>query len=132
YGPAYRALAENYYRWTSDAAPRKAEFLTKAKENYSKYLDLTDRSVDSRYRYLIFLLNAGDYAGLEKAADEFINSPGYTKEYILAKRFKAYASIEDNNNQQGIEALNSFISEIDTSRIIPDDYLYLGKAYQAE
>ncbi|WP_026063455.1 tetratricopeptide repeat protein [Pedobacter arcticus] len=132
YGPAYRALAENYYRWTSAAPARKPEFLTKAKESYSKYLDLTDRSVDSRYRYLIFLLNAGDYAGLEKAATEFINSPGYNKEYILAKRFKGYASIEDSNTQQGIETLNSFIAEVDAKRIIADDYLYLGKAYQAE
>ncbi|HTN20619.1 MAG TPA: hypothetical protein VL125_09095 [Pelobium sp.] len=132
YGPAYRALAENYYRWTSAASGRKAEFLTKAKENYSKYLDLTDRSVDSRYRYLIFLLNAGDYAGLEKAATEFISSPGYNKDYILAKRFKGYAAIEDNNNQQGIETLNSFMAEVDAKRLIADDYLYLGKAYQAE
>lgn len=132
YGPAYRALAENYYRWTSAVPARKSEFLTKAKENYAKYLDLTDRSVDSRYRYLIFLLNAGDYAGLEKAADEFINSKEYNKEYVLARRFRGYAAIEDNNNQQGIETLNNFINEVDTSRVIADDYLYLGKAYQAE
>lgn len=132
YGPAYRALAENYYRWTSAAPARKAEFLTKAKENYSKYLDLTDRSPDSRYRYLIFLLNAGDYPGLETAATEFINSPAYNENYLLAKRFKGYATIENNKNQEGIETLNSFITEIDTSRIIADDYLYLGKAYQAE
>ncbi|HET8829067.1 MAG TPA: hypothetical protein VFM79_06980, partial [Pelobium sp.] len=132
YGPAYRALAENYYRWTSAAPARKEEFLTKAKENYSKYLDLTDRSPDSRYRYLIFLLNAGDYQGLETAATEFINSPAYNESYILAKRFKGYATIENNKNQEGIETLNSFIAEVDTSRIIADDYLYLGKAYQAE
>lgn len=132
YGPAYRALAENYYRWTSAVPSRRTEFLTKAKENYSKYLDLTDRSADSRYRYLIFLLNAEDYAGLEKAATEFINSPAYSKDYILAKRFKGYATIEGGNNQQGIDALNSFMAEIDPSRVIADDYLYLGKAYQAE
>lgn len=132
YGPAYRALAENYYRWTSAEPARKAEFLTKAKENYAKYLDLTDRSVDSRYRYLIFLLNAGDYAGLEKASADFINSKEFSKDYILARRFRGYAAIEDNNNQQGIETLNNFISEVDTSRVIADDYLYLGKAYQAE
>ncbi len=132
YGPAYRALAENYYRWTSAAPARKAEFLTKAKENYSKYLDLTDRSADSRYRYLIFLLNAGDYPGLEKAATEFINSPDYNSDYLLAKRFKGYATIEDGNNQQGIVALNSFIEEVGDKRVIADDYLYLGKAYQAE
>ncbi|HEX7367102.1 MAG TPA: hypothetical protein VF273_08395 [Pelobium sp.] len=132
FGPAYRALAENYYRWTSAEPAKKSDYLTKAKENYSKYLDLTDRSADSRYRYLIFLLNAGDYAGLEKTATDFIASPDYNKEYILAKRFKGYAQIEDQNNAGGIETLNSFLTQIDTSRVIADDYLYLGKAYQAE
>ncbi|MFC5285072.1 tetratricopeptide repeat protein [Pedobacter alpinus] len=132
YGPAYRALAENYYRWTSAAPTRRAEFLTKAKENYSKYLDLTDRSAESRYRYLIFLLNAGDYAGLEKTATEFINSSDFKKDYILARRFRGYAAIENNNTAVGIDALTKFVGEIDKSRIIADDYLYLGKAYQAD
>lgn len=132
YGPAYRALAENYYRWTSAVPARRSELLTKAKENYSKYLDLTDRSTESRYRYLIFLLNAGDYAGLEKAATEFISSPGYKNDYILARRFRGYAAIENSNTAAGIEALNKFIAEIDKSRVIADDYIYLGKAYQAD
>ncbi|MDA9554992.1 hypothetical protein N9R54_02040 [Pelobium sp.] len=130
FGPAYRALAENYYRWASAFPNRKSELLPKAKENYSKYLDLTDRSTDSQYRYLIFLLNAGDYVTLEKSATDFINQPNFNKEYILAKRFKGYAAVENNNNAAGIEALNDFINSVDKSRVIPDDYLYLGKAYQ--
>lgn len=132
YGPAYRALAENYYRWTSALPARRTEFLTKAKDNYSKYLDLTDRSTESQYRYLIFLLNAGDYAGLEKAATEFINSSGYKNDYILARRFRGYAAIENNNTAEGITALTKFISEVDKGRIIAGDYLYLGRAYQAQ
>ena len=130
FGPAYRALAENYYRWASGFPNRRAELLPKAKENYSKYLDLTDRSTESQYRYLIFLLNAGDYVTLEKSATDFIKNSALKDEYILAKRFKGYAAIENNNNVVGIEALNSFISSVKNERIIADDYLYLGKAYQ--
>jgi tetratricopeptide (TPR) repeat protein len=130
FGPAYRALAENYYRWASGFPNRRAELLPKAKENYSKYLDLTDRSTESQYRYLIFLLNAGDYVTLEKSATDFINQSVLTEEYILAKRFKGYAAIENNNNVAGVEALNSFISSVKKDRLIADDYLYLGKAYQ--
>jgi Tfp pilus assembly protein PilF len=132
FGPAYRALAENYYRWASGFPNRKAELLVKAKESYSKYLDLTDRSTESQYRYLIFLLNAGDYASLEKSATEFVNQPNFKKDYVLAKRFRGYASIENGNNVAGIEALGAFVNSVTKDRLIADDYLYLGKAYQNE
>ncbi len=132
FGPAYRALAENYYRWASGFPNRKAELLVKAKEGYSKYLDLTDRSAESQYRYLIFLLNAGDYPTLEKSASDFVNNPKFKADYILARRFRGYAAIENNNNVVGIEALNAFISSVGKDRLIADDYLYLGKAYQNE
>ena len=131
FGPAYRALAENYYRWASAFPAKKADLLPKAKDAYSKYLDLTDRSAESQYRYLIFLFNAEDYAGLEKSANDFINSPTYNKNYILAKRFKGYGAIENNNSQVGLEALNAFVKEIDPSRVIADDYLKIGKAYSS-
>jgi tetratricopeptide (TPR) repeat protein len=129
FGPAYRALAENYYRWASGFPNRKAEFLPLAKNNYSKYLDLTDRSVDSRYRYLIFLFNAGDFATLEKEANDFINSPAYNKNYIIAKRFRGYAAVENGNSEAGIKALDSFTQEIEKDRVNADDYLKLGKAH---
>lgn len=132
FGPAYRALAENYYRWASGFPNRKGELLPKAKENYSKYLDLTDRSTESQYRYLIFLLNAGDYVALEKSATDFISQFALTDEYILARRFKGYAAIENSHNLLGAEALNSFIASVKKERLIADDYLYLGKAYQNE
>ncbi|MBU1373505.1 MAG: hypothetical protein KKG25_10455 [Bacteroidetes bacterium] len=131
FGPAYRALAENYYRWAPVVPNRQAELLGLAKTNYSKYLDLTDRSTESRYRYLIFLFNAKDYATLEKEATTFINSPGYKKDYIVARRFRGYSSIENGNNEVGIDALNNFIANSSVEHpIIADDYLYLGKAYE--
>ncbi|MBD3749564.1 MAG: hypothetical protein IE931_08715 [Sphingobacteriales bacterium] len=132
FGPAYRALAENYYRWASTVPNRQAELLSMAKTNYSRYLDLTDRSTDSRYRYLIFLFNAKDFATLEKAATEFINQPTFNQEYILAKRFRGYGALENGDNDTAIEALNNFISSVDPKRLIPDDYLNLGKAYHNE
>lgn len=132
FGPAYRALAENYYRWGSAFISKRAELLPKAKDSYFKYLDLTDRSVESQYRYLIFLFNAGDYATLEKSASDFVKQPTYNKEYILARRFRGYAAVENKNNQAAIEALNLFIKErlVVGGKILPDDYLFLGKAYQ--
>ena len=134
FGPAHRALAENYYRWGSAFPTKRADLLPKAKNSYSKYLDLTDRSVESQYRYLIFLFNAGDYATLEKSASDFVKQPTYNKEYLLARRFRGYAAVENKNNQVAIEALSAFIKErqIDGGKILADDYLFLGKAYQNE
>lgn len=133
FGPAYRALAENYYRWGSQYINKRAELLPKAQVNYSKYLDLTDRSAESRYRYLIFLLNAGDYATLEKEASAFIQQYGTTNpEYALAQRFLGYAYIENGKDLEGAKYLNSFMTGVDAKRVIADDYLYLGKAYQTQ
>src|SRR5690606_37501505 len=97
FGPAYRALAENSYRWASQFPAKRPELLPKAKEQYSKYLDLTDRSADSRYRYLIFLLNAEDYATLEKEAKAFIAQYGSNGDFKLAERFLGYAAIANEN-----------------------------------
>ena len=130
FGPAYRVLAENYYRWAPILPNREAELLGQAKTNYSKYLDLTDRSTDSRYRYLIFLFNAKDYVTLEKEATTFINSPGYKKDYVVARRFRGYAAVENSNSQVGIDALTAFVNDVAKDRVIADDYLFLGKAYQ--
>jgi tetratricopeptide (TPR) repeat protein len=134
FGPAHRALAENYYRWGSAFPTKRTDLLPKAKDSYSKYLDLTDRSVESQYRYLIFLFNAGDYVSLEKSASDFINQPTFNKEYLLARRFRGYAAVENKNNLVAIEALSAFIKErqIDGGKILADDYLFLGKAYQNE
>ncbi len=129
FGPAYRVLAENYYRWASAFPNKQAELLGQAKTNYSKYLDLTDRSTDSRYRYLIFLFNAKDYVTLRKEASSFISSPGYKKDYVIARRLRGYAAVENGNSDAGIEALNNFISGVDKDRLIASDYLSLGKAY---
>lgn len=130
FGPAYRALAENSYRWASQFPNKRAELLPKAQTQYSKYLDLTDRSADSRYRYLIFLFNAGDFATLEKEATSFISEYGSGKEYQLAQRFLGYAAIENGNNEAGMKAINAFMSAVESDRLIANDYVYLGKAYQ--
>lgn len=130
FGPAYRAQAENYYRWASQQPNRRNELLPKAKNAYSKYLDLTDRSADSRYRYLIFLLNAEDFPTLEREATAFISEYGKREEYKLAERFLGYAAVANGNNDAGIKAINTFISSVDSKRLIANDYVFLGKAYQ--
>jgi tetratricopeptide (TPR) repeat protein len=126
YGPAYRELAETYLRWGNNTkkadAPAK---YTQAVEFYKKYLDLTDRSVDSRMRYADFLVYAQDYKGLEQEANEIAKVA--SKNNLKVYRYLGYAAYENKNYQAGLDALNKFISQADQKRIIPLDYLYLGK-----
>ncbi len=126
YGPAYRELAELYLRWgknsTSANAPGK---YTEAVNFYKKYLDLTDRSLDSRMRYAQFLVYAEDYKALEQEANEIAKIA--PKNNLIVYRYLGYSAYENKNYPAGLEALNKFIGQAGEKRIIPYDYLYLGR-----
>lgn len=131
YGPAYRELAEIQMRW-SDADPKngpakKAEAL----ENMRKYLDLTDKSFDSRLRYAQFLVYAGDFATLGKeVATLNAPDPNNPKNFVVT-RMRGYSAVENKNYEQGVKYMNELFARTqDTARIIGSDYLYLGKAQQ--
>lgn len=126
YGPAYRELAETYLRWGNNT--KKADAPTKytqAVDFYKKYLDLTDRSVASRMRYADFLVYAQDYKGLEQEANDIAKIA--PKDNLKVYRYLGYAAYENKNYQAGLDALNKFMSQADQKRIIPLDYLYLGR-----
>jgi len=132
YGPAYRELAETQMQWSfadpKNGAAKKAEAL----ENMRKYLDLTDKSFDSRLRYAQFLVYAGDFATLEKEVAT-LNSPDpkNPKTFVVI-RMRGYSAVENKNFEQGIKYMNELFGRTqDASRIIGSDYLYLGRAQQA-
>ena len=126
FGPAYRELAETYLRWgnNSKKADAPAKY-TQAVNFYKKYLDLTDRSVASRMRYADFLVYAQDYKGLEQEANDIAKIA--PKDNLKVYRYLGYAAYENKNYQAGLDALNKFMSQADQKRIIPLDYLYLGR-----
>jgi len=132
YGPAYRELAETQNQWSfadpKNGAAKKAESL----ENMRKYLDLTDKSFDSRLRYAQFLFYASDFATLEKeVATLSAADPKDPKNFIVA-RMRGYSAIENKNFEQGLKYMNELFGRTqDASRVIGSDYLYLGKAQLA-
>jgi len=126
YGPAYRELAETYLRWGKNSTMAIAtQKYTQAVDFYKKYLDLTDRSIDSRMRYASFLVYAQDYKALEQEANDIARLA--PKNNLLVYRYSGYAAYENKNYPAGLEALNKFISQADPKRVIPMDYLYLGR-----
>ncbi len=123
YGPAYRELAETDLRWAKQNRKVASEKVKEGTSYYKKYLDLTDRSVESEMRYADFLLESGDYKTLQQVAAELGKS---SKSNLRIYRYLGYAAFENGNYQAGLDAINKFLKEAAPKRIIPLDYIYLG------
>jgi len=125
YGPAYREWAETDYRWAI-TSPKDAD--TKIKEavqQYQKYLSLTDTSPESEMRYADFLINAGDYKTLQQVATELSKTAGSN---LRAQRYVMYSAVENKDYPAAVAAGNTWITKADPKRVIPLDYIYLGRA----
>jgi tetratricopeptide (TPR) repeat protein len=125
YAPAYRELAETYYLWANNAPKLYEEKIRQALEYYKQYMARTDQSLDSRMRYADFLILAKDYKTLEGEAKAMA---GNEKTNLRVYRYLGYAAFENGNYPESVSALTNFITTVDSSRIIGQDYLYLGKA----
>ena len=124
YGPAYRELAETDLLIAKSDPKQASAKIKEGAEYYKKYLDLTDRSPESRMRYADFLIQAGDYKSLEAEATALA---AMDKSNLRIYRYQAYAAYENGNYAAGLTAINKFLKEADSKRVIPRDYLYLGR-----
>ncbi|MES2417371.1 MAG: tetratricopeptide repeat protein [Bacteroidota bacterium] len=130
YGPAYRELAEVQMQWADFDPKNGPAKRTEALANMRKYLDLTDKSFDSRYRYVQFLFYAGDFQTLGTELATLKADPNNPKMFIV-NRLQGYSAVEAKNYAEGVKYLSSlFAKKEDASRIVGTDYLYLGRAYQ--
>ena len=124
YGPAYREWAETDLRWAySDAAKHDAK-ISQAADNYKKYISLTDYSVESQMRYSDFLIDAKDYVTLQKVASDLTAS---AKSNLRVYRYLGYAAYENKDYTAGLAAMTKWINEAGPKRVIPRDYLTLGR-----
>jgi tetratricopeptide (TPR) repeat protein len=130
YGPAYREIAELYMQWANFEPQNFDAKAALALENYKKYLDLTDKSFESKLRYAQFLFYAKDFQTLEQVTSELASvSPNDPKAPVVL-RMRGYSAYENKNYPQSLQYMNDFFAKTkDTSRIVGSDYLYLGKAY---
>ncbi|RZJ68854.1 MAG: hypothetical protein EOO47_24485 [Flavobacterium sp.] len=132
YGPAYRELAENDMQWSRASDPKTAEAKrASALANMRKYLDLTDKSFDSRLRYAQFLVYANDFETLAKEVATLTAPDASNPKNFVVMRMRGYSAVENKNYQEGVKYMNDlFARKQDASRILGDDYLYLGKALE--
>ena len=132
YGPAYREIAELDMQWANF---EPANFATKSAEavtNFKKYLDLTDKSFESRLRYATFLYYAKDFKGLETETAEIAKLYPNNQKSLVIDRLRAYSAAE-NKSPETLKLITDFFAKnnADTSRLVASDYLYLGKAQLA-
>ena len=124
YGPAYREWAETDLRWANSDPTIRTAKITEAAENYKKYISLTDYSVESQMRYAAFLINTKDYPTLQKVSSDLSSS---VKSNLRVYRYLGYAAYENKDYPNGLTAMKKWVNEAGPSRIIPLDYLYLGR-----
>ncbi len=124
YGPAYREMAETDLLIAQD--PKQTVAKNKeAVEFYKKYLDLTDRSVESRFHYEDFLVYAKDWKTLEQEATDLLKSSKSPD--LRVYRYLGYAAYENGNYAAALTAMNTWLKDAAPKRIITGDYVYLGR-----
>lgn len=125
YGPAYRELAETYFLWANDERASYDERIKKALDYYEKYMDLTDRSLDSRLRHADFLYLSKEFKALEAEAKAMAQIDKVNPRVL---RYLAYSALENGHYAESAQALKDFIAKVEPGRLISQDYLYLGRA----
>jgi len=125
YGPAYREWAETDLRWAQSNPSKASEKVKQAAEQYKKYISLTDYSPESQMRYADFLINAGDFKTLQQVAGDIAKNANAN---LRANRYVLYSAVENKDYPAAITAGNAWITKADPKRILPRDYMYLGRA----
>ena len=117
YAPAYRELGAMY-----TLAGRN----DKAKENFKKYLDLTQGNIPAKIIYVKALFYTGEYDEAIKNVEE-IFAVDKSKTYM--NRIAAYSSYEkkDADYDKALSYMETLFKTVSPDRIIKKDYIYMAK-----
>lgn len=116
YAPAYRELAETYI---------KLGRLLPAKENYVKYLDLTNKNCTARIRYASLLYLGKEYKDAIQELDQAkqrCDSGG-----ITLLRVYTYCYYETKEYDKGLEKVQELFRRLPLDKRAAIDYEYYGK-----
>lgn len=116
YAPAYRELAETEL---------KLGRLGKAKENYKKYLELSNNSCAARVRYATLLFASKDYSGcLNELSQAEKSCP---EGYVQLLRFNAYSYCEKEEYAKGMDQIQKLFNKVPEDKRTSYDFEYYGK-----
>lgn len=125
FGPAYREWAETNLREARSNRKVAQVKVHEGVEHYKTYLSLTDESVESLMRYADFLVSAGDYGPLQEVGKKLAS---FANANARIYRYLGYAAYESKDYPAALKNLNTWFAKAEPSRILPRDYLYLGKS----
>jgi tetratricopeptide (TPR) repeat protein len=127
YAPAYRELAETYLLWArADPAKDYDAHVQAGVQAYDKYLNLTDKSLESRIRHADFLVYAKDWKQLQSEAAAMSQISGADARVL---RYQGLAAYQNKDYKTAESSFDQWISKADPKRIYPAvDYLYRGQA----
>ena len=124
YAPVLKALAE-YYSQT--------KIYAKAKDYFQRYLQNSENSSSNKARYARILYRSKDYSEALTVIQD-LQKTDVSDIYMF--RLAGYCYYEVGTDKKdtsmfrpGAVSLENFIQKIDSSKIISNDYEYLGKLY---
>ena len=117
YAPAYRELGQLYWR---------AGRLEQSKENYKKYLELTEGNIPAKTYYVNSLFYAGDYDEVISNVEEIL---AVDKSRAYLNRLAGYSSFDKKNAdyQMAQKYMEELFRSVSPDRINPKDYQYMAR-----
>jgi tetratricopeptide (TPR) repeat protein len=119
FAPAYRELGDLY---------ALAQRYPEAKENYTKYLELSKGNTTAKRRYAAFLFLTKDYEGTLNQVNELLK---VDTTYNILNRLAAYAAFEAKKFDVGLAAIEKFLARQPENKITANDFTYYGKILSA-
>jgi tetratricopeptide (TPR) repeat protein len=111
------------YRYLGDLQYRFGKY-PEAKAAYQKYLSIAEVQPENIEKYALILFYNKEFLAAEEQMKKVIlanpSSP-------VMNRIMAYTACENGNYADGLKYINKLFELLDTSRIIPPDYIYYGK-----
>lgn len=100
-----------------------------ALENDEIYLQKSDKNINDQIQYANILFLAKKYSEAEAKMEDLISN-GHERPYMY--RIIGYSAFETKAYPKAYKNMKIFFNkEKDTSHLIPEDYLYMGKIYAA-
>lgn len=99
---------------------------TLARQNIESYLQYSDKSCDDQIQYANILFLGKDYPAAVNKLNEVVNTCN-TKPYMY--RLLGYSQYETKDYTNAMQNMRTFFEKQPVKRIIPLDYLYMGKLF---
>lgn len=117
YAPAYRELGQLYWL---------AQRLELSKENYKKYLELTEGNMPARIRYVNSLFYAKDYDEVISNVEEILK---VDQSRLYINRLAGYSSFEKENPNydEALGYMETLFKSLAAERLLKKDYHYMAK-----